>query len=348
MSFRANPFLHVGPSRIYDPLTDRTLAAGDGEYEAFCAFVAGGEASDALVRGGWIINGDDLSRRHHLKIVSIETLTTCNQRCYFCPVSIAPRDDASMPEGMFDSIVAQLEPFRSTIEGVFVQSYNEPTIDRRFVGFCTRLFEAQLPVAVLSNGTGLTPRNVEALMHAGTLRFLCVNLSTLDRQRYIDDRGVDHLPIVLANLDAMRDLDVAAEMRIIVLGQLDATHRRDFEEIRERFAGSRFEVAMHDTIDRAGWLDVGRKRTTPIRNLAGCELVGSRPIQHLHITASGACILCCQDYDGDYVVGDLSKQTIIEVLEGDAMAKMRRMVYGIDEAPDDFICRRCSYALSRD
>ena len=346
---RANPFLHHGPSRIYNPLTDRTLAAGDGQYEAFRAFVAGGKASDALVRDGWLADdGDDLSRRHHLKIVSIETLTTCNQRCYFCPVSIAPRDDEAMPDAMFDSIVAQLGPFRSTIDAVFLQSYNEPTADRRFVGFCTRLFEARLPAAVLSNGTGLTPRNVEALMRAGTLRFLCVNLSTLDRRRYIDDRGVDHLPVVLANLESMRDLAVAMEMRIMVLGRLDETHRRDFEEIRDRFAGSRFEVAMHDVIDRAGWLDVGRKRTAPIRRLAGCELLGSRPLQHLHVTASGACVLCCQDYDADYVAGDLSKQTIVEVLEGDAMAMMRRMVYGIEEAPDDFICRRCSYALSSD
>src|ERR1051325_798055 len=114
MSMRANPFLHHGPSRIYNPLTDRTLAAGDGQYEAFRAFVAGGKACDALVRDGWLTDdGDDLSRRHHLKIVSIETLTTCNQPRYFCPVFIAPRDNEAMPDAMFDSIVAQLGPFRS-------------------------------------------------------------------------------------------------------------------------------------------------------------------------------------------------------------------------------------------
>jgi MoaA/NifB/PqqE/SkfB family radical SAM enzyme len=348
MPLRPNPFLHHEPSRVYNPLTDRALEPGDGQYESFRAFVADGIASDTLVRDGWITSdGDDLSHRHRLKIVSLETLTTCNQRCYFCPVSIAPREDEAMPEAMFDSIVAQLTQFRSTIEGVFLQSYNEPTVDRRFVDFCARLFDAQLPVAVLSNGTGLTPRNVEGLMRAGTLRFLCINISTMDRQRYIDDRGVDHLPVVLANLEAMRDLPVATQMRIIVLGEHDENHHRDFEAIRERFGDSRFEVQMHQVIDRAGMLDVGIK-TEPIRHLAGCELIGSRPIQHLHITASGTCILCCQDYDEAYVVGDLKTQTVVEVLESDTMARMRRMAYGIEEAPDDFICRRCSFALSRD
>src|SRR5256885_4768557 len=37
------------------------------------------------------------------------------------------------------------------------------------------------------------------------------------------------------------------------------------------------------------------------KKLAGCDLIGSRPIQHLHITPRGACILCCQDYDENYV-----------------------------------------------
>jgi pyruvate-formate lyase-activating enzyme len=348
MVWNSNPFLHYEASRIYNPLTDRALSAGDGLYESFRSFVAGGEVNPTLAEDGWIVpEGTDLSRRYRLKIVSLETLTTCNQRCYFCPVSVDPREDEAMPDAMFDSIVQQLTAFRSTLEGVFLQSYNEPTVDHRFVDLCRRLFEAQLPVAVLSNGSGMTPRNVDALMRAGTLRFLCINLSTLDRERYVRDRGVDHLEIVLRNLEYMRDRPVADQMRIVVLGEMNDIHRRDFEEIRERFAGSRFDVEMHHATDRAGWLEVG-KNTPPIQNLAGCDLLGSRPIQHLHITPSGACILCCQDYDADYVVGDLSKQTVIEVMEGNEMARMRKMAYGLEEAPDDFICRRCTFALSRD
>jgi hypothetical protein len=29
------------------------------------------------------------------------------------------------------------------------------------------------------------------------------------------------------------------------------------------------------------------------------------------------------------------------------MALLRRWVYGVEEAPDDFICRQCIYALTR-
>jgi len=345
----ANPYLHFESERIYNPLNDNALRVGEAGYTKFQAFMASGAVDAELERDGWIVREDDraIDRRSYLKIVSLETMTTCNQKCYFCPVSIAPREDEAMSDALFDSILEQLVAYRATIEGVFLQSYNEPTLDRRFVEHCRRLNEAGLPVAVLSNGSGLTPSKADALIANGGLRFICFNVSTLDPERYQHDRGEDHLGVVLRNLEYVKDKPLAPHMRIVVLGQLDDVHRADFEAIRERFAGSRFEVEMAHATDRAGWLDAGLKPLAPKRRLAGCDLLGSRPIQHLHITPAGKCVLCCQDYDENYVAGDLNQATIAEVLAGDEMAKMRRWTYGVEEAPDDFICRTCVWAIER-
>jgi MoaA/NifB/PqqE/SkfB family radical SAM enzyme len=289
---RPNPFLHVDADRIYNPLTDRALAAGEADFER----VRAGVLDADLETAGWLVR-DDVSRRHRLKIVSLETATACNQKCYFCPVSIAPREDQVMPDAMFENIVGQLLGFRETLESVFLQSYNEPTLDRRFVEQCRTLFAAKLPVAVLSNGSGLTPAKVDALADSGPLRFLCINLSTLDRERYARDRGEDHLGIVLRNLDYAKTVAVASEMKIVVLGTGDALHDADYAAIADRFAGTRFQVDKHVVMDRAGWLDVGLKPPARKEQLRGCDNVGSRPLQHLHITPAGKCVLCCEDYD---------------------------------------------------
>lgn len=342
---KTNPFLHVDADRIYDPLTDRALVPGEEIYDHFRAFQATGTAHESLERDGWLHrNGTDASRSHRLKIVSLETFTTCNQKCYFCPVSIAPREDYSMTDALFAQIVEELKSFRGTLESVFLQSYNEPTLDRRFIDHVRTLIENGLPVAVLSNGSGFTAAKTDAILDMGGLRYLCINLSTLDRERYQAERGGDHLPVVLRNLDHMKDKPLAQQMNIVVLGTGDATHDADFEAIRERFAGSRFKIEKHVVMDRAGWLDVGLKAADRMRPLAGCDNVGSRPLQHLHITPQGKCVLCCEDYDEKYVVGDLTQNTIAEVLAGDEIAKLRRWVYGIEEAPEDFMCRDCVFA----
>jgi molybdenum cofactor biosynthesis enzyme MoaA len=348
-----NPYLHVGGDRLYNPLTDRTLLAGDPLFPALeavrfgrlgAADLAPGVARQ-LAQGGWLVaSEDDPSRRFYLKYVSLEAHTVCNQACYFCPVKYDPREAHFMPMELYERILGELTAWRDTLEAVFMINYNEPTADRRFVEQVRAIRAAGLPPAVLTNGTGLTPSRIDALVAMGGLRFLSINLSTLDAERYARDRGGDHLAMVLRHLDHAKDQPLAEQMDIVVLGTGDETHRRDFEAISERFAGSRFQVKYFEVMDRAGYLSVGHRPFDPIGRLCGCDNIGSRPLQHLHITPRAECVLCCEDYDERYVVGDLNRQSVLEVLQGPELALYRRWAYGVEEAPENFICRRCVFA----
>ena len=352
---RLNPFLHHGPDRFYNPLTDRTLLQSDSAFAGLLAVVAGAGIETLadgdrrrLAAEGWLLpTEEDPSHRFLLKYVSLEAHTVCNQACYFCPVSIAPREDYFMPTELYERIVGELAAWRDTIEAVFMINYNEPTADKRFVDQVRTIRAAGLPPAVLTNGTGLTPQRIDALIEMGGLRYLSINLSTLDRERYRRDRGGDHLEMVLRYLDYAKDKPVAEEMDMVVLGTGDENHQRDFAEISARFAGSRFQMKSYEVMDRAGYLQIGLKPALPIQRLCGCDNIGSRPLQHLHITPQGKCVLCCEDYDAKYVVGDLTQESVRDVLTGPTLAKMRRWAYGVEEAPRDFMCRGCSFAITR-
>jgi hypothetical protein len=345
-----SPFLHEEEARIYSPLTDRALEPGDDLWEAFHRVRDGGpevgrEAIARLREGLWIVPaGEDLSHRFHLKVVSLEAHSVCNQACYFCPVSVDPRKPYFMPTALYERIVAELSAFRETIDGVCMINYNEPTADRRFVQQVATLKKAGLPPAVLTNGSGLTPDRVDAILELGGLRYLSVNLSTLDREDYARDRGIDQLDLVLRNVDYAADKPLAEEMDIVVLGQKNEAHRTAHAEITARFEGTRFRVKPYEIMDRAGYLPVGLRPGRPHVRLRGCENLGSRPLQHLHVTPQGTCVLCCEDYDEKYVVGDLTRQSVREVLEGEPLARLRRFAYGVEEAPADFICRKCVFA----
>jgi pyruvate-formate lyase-activating enzyme len=249
-----------------------------------------------------------------------------------------------MPMELYRDIVSQLAAWRKTIEAVFMINYNEPTADKRFVEQVRTIREAGLPAAVLTNGTGLTPARVDQLVELGGLRFLSINISTVERERYRETRGGDHLELVLRHLDYAKDKPLAERMDMIVLGTGDEVHHRDFEAIGARFAGSRFEVSKHVVMDRAGLMSIGARPQKPHQRLRGCENVGSRPLQHLHITPHGRCVLCCEDYHERHVVGDLTVDTVAEVLRGPEIARLRRWVYGLEEAPADFMCRKCIFA----
>jgi hypothetical protein len=247
----------------------------------------------------------------------------------------------------YEEITRQLAEFRDTIVGVSMINYNEPSIDGSFVEQVAILRRYGLEPAVLSNGWGLTPARVDAIRELGGLAFLSINLSTLDRERYAADRRGDHLRVVMRNLDYLKDQRLAPAMEVAVLGRGDDVHRRDFAEIGAYFAGSQFAVKYYEVMNRAGNVAVGLRPAQLVGRLCGCEQTGSRPLQWVHITPHGQCVLCCQDYHEQYVVGDLREESLRDILSGPRMALMRRWVYGLEEAPADFLCRDCVYALTR-
>ncbi len=351
-----NPYLHVDEARLYNPFTHASLTPPDRLYGPLRAVVDGRTTVTALpapvvrdlVEGSWLVDETrDLSREFYLRYVSLEAHTVCNQACYFCPVAVAPRVPYFMPTETYERIVSELSEFSGTIDGVAMINYNEPTADRRFLDQIRTIKKAGLPPAVLSNGAGLTPQRIDAIVEMGGLRYLSINISTLNRERYARDRGADQLETVLKNLDYAKDKPVSAEMDIIVLGRGDETQKKDHEEIRKYFEGTRFNVRPFEIMDRAGYLPVGLRPDSPHPRLRGCENLGSRPLQHLHITPHGKCVLCCEDYDETYVVGDLTRQSVREVLEGEELARLRKWIYGIDEAPAGFICRKCIFARTK-
>jgi Radical SAM superfamily/Iron-sulfur cluster-binding domain len=355
-TWKAEPFLHVEPARIYNPLTDRALLPDADGYAELRALALGEAplqglvpaARQRLAEDGWLIEeAGDPGTRFLLKYVSLEAHTVCNQGCYFCPVSTHPRAPHFMSLEFYEEITRQLAEFRDTIVGVSMINYNEPSIDGSFVEQVAILRRYGLEPAVLSNGWGLTPARVDAIRELGGLAFLSINLSTLDRERYAADRRGDHLRVVMRNLDYLKDQRLAPAMEVAVLGRGDDVHRRDFAEIGAYFAGSQFAVKYYEVMNRAGNVAVGLRPAQLVGRLCGCEQTGSRPLQWVHITPHGQCVLCCQDYHEQYVVGDLREESLRDILAGPRMALMRRWVYGLEEAPADFLCRDCVYALTR-
>jgi pyruvate-formate lyase-activating enzyme len=351
----ASPYLHLFEHAILNPHTGRGMGADHPWYSELRNLILNethlatlDQLHTALAADDWLISKNtDLSHHFRLRWVSLEAHSICNQRCFFCPVSVAPRDPYFMPTALFERIVDEVAALGEPIEAVTMIQYNEPTIDRRFVDQVHHIKDSGLPPAVLSNGSNLVPETVDALVAMGGLHYFSVNLSTLDREQYARDRGKDHLDQVLANLDYAKDKSMAEEMVVVVLGTDPEEHARQFEAISRRFAGSRFKVQDFEPNDRAGYLDIGLAAEGRELHVRGCDYMGSRPIEHLHIAASAKAVICCQDYEEGWVLGDLENQSVQEVLEGEPFAQARRMVYGLETPPDDFICSNCRYALRR-
>ncbi len=346
-----SPYLHDRGTALYNPISGESLPK-DGEGFRTLSRIGQGLPPDAapavlehLRAARFLIEDVDCeARRTHLLFLSLETCTVCNHRCPFCPVSVDPREREVMSQELFESILDQVVAFGGTSVVVFLSNYNEPTVDPLFEERCRALFERKLPVSVLTNASQFTPERAARLEQMGRFRYIGINLPTLDPERYQKLHGTRDLARVLANIDAMRARSLAEETTIVVLGDRDEAHRRDVEQIRRRFGPLGWEVKPFRIRSRpASGTFVPEPPAK--KKLRGCELMGSRPFEHLHVTATAKAVLCCQDYYERLTIGDLKTQSVAEVLGGETMARLRRWAYGVEEAPRDFLCRRCEFAI---
>ena len=346
-----SPFLHDQGSAVYNPLTGTTLAKDGAAFRALTQFAERGMHGadegvlEHLRAARFLIEDVDAeARRTHLLYVSLETCTSCNHRCPFCPVSVDPREKEVMSQELFESLVDQIVEVGGKNVVVFLSNYNEPTVDPLFEERCRVLFDRGLPVSILTNASHFSPERGERLAAMGRFRYIGINLPTLDPERYFKLHGTKDLARVLANIDALRARELAEETAIVVLGEEDEAHRNDVERIRERFGPRGWEVKGFRIRSRPA-SGTYVPEPPPKKKLKGCELMGSRPFEHLHITATAKAVLCCQDYYEKLTIGDLKVQTVSELLGGEAMARLRKWTYGVEEAPDDFLCRRCEFSL---
>jgi MoaA/NifB/PqqE/SkfB family radical SAM enzyme len=346
-----SPFLHDRGSGLYNPLTGVSIPKNGQAFEVLSRLEQGLSPQadpgvlEHLRAARFLIEDVEAEvRRSHLLYLSLETCTSCNHRCPFCPVSVDPREREVMSQTLFESILDQVLAVAGRQINVFLSNYNEPTVDPLFEDRCAALFAREMTVSILTNASHLHPERAARLEAMGKFRYVGINLPTLDPQRYEKLHGTRDLARVVANIDALRARSLAEETAIVVLGEEDEAHRADVAAIQERFGPLGWDVRPFRIRSRPA-SGTFVPEPPPRKKLRGCELMGSRPFEHMHVTATAKAVLCCQDYYEKLTIGDLNTQTVAEVLGGDVMARLRRWTYGVEEAPDDFLCRRCEFSL---
>jgi cyclic pyranopterin phosphate synthase len=111
-------------------------------------------------------------------MIEFQTITTCNRRCHFCPVSKAPLQPKVMPMKIIEKLVNELKELN--YEGWFSPHlYGEPLLDNRLSDIL-KLSRKHIPKAhniIYSNGDMLTVTRFRELVDSGADLF---NISQYD------------------------------------------------------------------------------------------------------------------------------------------------------------------------
>jgi len=265
---------------------------------------------------------------HWPDIVQIESTNLCNAKCVFCP-----RDEMHRRQGVMD-----FELYRKVVDEcaalgithVRVHNYGEPFLDKTLVEKVRYAKSKGIAeVGMISNGSLITEELARGMIDAG---LDAINIS-------VDASGKEVFEATRLHLkydDVIQNVRTLARLR----NESGRTHPKLILSF----------VRQNNSAEEASfikeWSQVADKiHITDLHNWAGTLNAKSDvqfPCYRLWLTFTvlwdGRVSMCCADFDGRHVFGDLKSQTIAEVWNLPLYRAARRQHL---ESGGPEICRSC-------
>lgn len=222
--------------------------------------------------------------------VEIETVNRCNGICSFCPINknIDPRPKAVMEWEMFETIIGQLKEVNYSGR-LALFSNNEPLLDDRIIEW-NRYARKELPNArmhLFTNGTLMTLDKFKAL------------------EEILDELIIDNYHQELKLIKPCVEIVEYCKEHPEITKKVTIVLRKPQEILTSRGGNA---PNRHDMGNYA------KDR---------CVL----PYKQIIIRPDGKISLCCNDAIGKYTLGDLTKESLMDIWYGPRFQMVRKCLY---------------------
>ena len=261
-------------------------------------------------------------------IVQIESTNICNAKCVFCPRDEMHRRQGIMSLGLFKKIVD--ECMELGITHVRVHNYGEPFVDRKLVEKVRYAKEKGIKeVGMISNGSLITEPVARGMIDAG-LDAINISVDASGKEVFEATRIGLKYDTVIANIERLVRLRAESGKRRpkLILSFVRQNNSADEQAFIEHWRKVADKIHITDLHNWGGTLHQQSDVNYP------CY----RPWLTFTVLWDGRVALCCADFDGHTILGDLNSSTIKEIWNNDLYRSVRRE-HLESGGPD--VCRAC-------
>jgi MoaA/NifB/PqqE/SkfB family radical SAM enzyme len=249
----------------------------------------------------------------------IETSTLCTYGCVFCPRDSFRRRKMAMECSLFEKILMKAKEQLPGIKYLSITGYGEIFADitwKEKIKTASSLFNR---IHIITN---------LSLLETGDLDFLLTHVTDIRISAYAMQDSVYqrvHNPPPGTRLESIKEkiiylIENRDREQKIILNYIETGLN---EEETEKWIGFWREKADLLEVWRPhNWIDGREYRNKCAHREPGCYRPFSGPIQ---VLADGRVNLCCFDYNGELIIGDLNKQDFHEIYEGRELRGIREL-----------------------
>lgn len=269
-------------------------------------------------------------------MIRVDPSNACNFRCQYCPTAHPDllkevgRPKGVMPFELFQKIVGDVAALPAPLNKLYLYKDGEPLVNKQLPEMIAlakgsgRVGE----VWTTSNGALLTPALNQRLVDAG-LDLIKISVQGLSAAAYLDIAGVkidyEKFRENIADLHSRRK-NLHVHVKIVDTG-LSPEERAKFVEDFESISDSvHIDPLMGWSLSSVRDFRLGQRSAQgpdglPLNRREVCAF----PFYTLSINFDGSVSVCCVDWAHQTVVGDINRESLLDIWQGPALAAIRLM-----------------------
>lgn len=285
----------------------------------------------------------------------IDPCDLCNFRCRFCAMQAAdvelPFKKQMMPMELYRKVIDDVAAFPDRLKMLRLAQSGEPLLHPEFpemVRYAKQKGISEL-IETVTNGSKLNPELNKKLIESGLDR-IRISIEEISGEGYRRMSGADiDFDQLVFNIKDLYERSVRVGGCEVYIKTVDAAvNTKEKEETFYRLFG---DICHRIWIDHviplwSGWDDVGDRfelqqiggHGQALRETKVCPF----PLYSLSVTPDGSTVVCCSDWQRKLVVGDLTKQSLLEVWNGEPLR-----IFWIDMLSGNRnkyeMCAQCEY-----
>lgn len=283
--------------------------------------------------------------------LEIDVCSLCNLQCKFCFHSdTKQRTECNFKQkimsfDLYKKIIDDSKNFEKPVKKLKLYVFGEPLLHPNLPEMIQYAKEKEVAeyIEITTNGIALTAKLSQSLIRAGLDR-INISINGLDNQDYIKNckREVDFLRL-------QKEIEYLFSIRekcwiYIKLG--DTGYSEDQKKMfYQIFEGICDEIFIENIVDNA-WdsINIQEKDNSCLFGSYHQVMVEKKVCPFLFtrmiVNVEGFVSLCCIDWKGEYVLGDLNKETIVDIWNGENLRKLQ-LLHLLGKRKEMWICKNC-------
>lgn len=284
-------------------------------------------------------------------IYEVEPTNACPYSCIMCPRGQGKmkRPVGFMPLQTFELVLGQISPSQKMLR---LHHFGEPVLHPELPSMIRMARDAGLVPLISVNPATLTERLTERLIESG-IGITVFSFDSLQSDRLYKIRGIrKSADYCMEMIDKFISCSRAADTPVFKVIQMvsltvNEDERKTFMALKERYPGEDVYLYVSGNF---GFGDVELVRETcrgEDKRLLADRFLCRAPFDDIVVLWNGDVVLCCYDYDGYNLIGNVNEASLEEIWNSERVSLMRQRF--LEHRTKDLpLCGKCYAAPHTD